>query len=265
MARCVVIMPVYNESRTIASVLERCLPWADAIIAVDDGSKDDSARQIRALASIYPQIILMPLLRNQGMSRALLTGFSYAWTMLHVGRLAPSDWVVTIDADGQHKPELIPHLIATAESRSVDVLLARRDLRYYPRFKWVGNWGLSLWASLLSGYRYRDAECGFRVFRADVLGDIIRYFTGRRYGCAQEIAIITARRGWRIDNNLVIPVDIYRAGTRIRDGFTNLWAGLTAWVRVTLGQPHPVEQRVAEVLGGVGEMPFSSTWAAAIL
>ncbi|HEY3368970.1 MAG TPA: glycosyltransferase family 2 protein [Symbiobacteriaceae bacterium] len=265
MARHLVIMPVFNESRTVMAMLERCLPWADRIVVVDDGSTDDSARQVRLLADACPQIMLLPLARNQGVSGALLTGFAYAWLLLRAGRLAPDDWIITIDADGQHQPDLIPHLVGMAERRQVDVLLARRDLRHYPGFKWLGNWGLSLWASWLSGHRYLDAECGFRLFRAAILTDILRFFTGRRYGCCQELAVITARRGWRIDNTVLIPVDFYRPGTRVRDGFTNVWMGLTAWGRVTFRQAFPVERRVNQVMSRVGDPPGASTLAAGML
>jgi hypothetical protein len=115
--------------------------------------------------------------------------------------------------------------------------------------------GLSLWALLLTRRRYYDVECGLRLFRAAMLQDLIRYFTGRRYGCAQEIAVITARCGWKIDNTRRISIAYYRAGTRVRDGLTNLWMGLVAWWAVTRGQGHDPARRAEQVLAGLRPAP----------
>lgn len=248
-AKRLLVIPEFNESRTILAVLERALPHVDRIVVVDDGSTDDSGQLIREFAAAHPQLVLLAHRHNQGMSGALLTGFAYAWHLLHWGWLAPTDWIVTIDADGQHRPEEIPDLIVAAVDREADVLLTRRDFRGYPRYKRVGNWGLSLWASWLSGHRYHDVECGFRAFRAEVLTDLIRYFTGRRYGCAQEIGIITARLGWQIDNTLPTDITYYRPGARVRDGVINLWMGFLAWWRVSWQRTYPVPERVHAVLG----------------
>lgn len=247
MAKRIVIMPAYNEGRTILGVLERCLPHADAILVVDDGSKDNTYALVQMFAEAHPQVTLLALAVNQGMSGALLAGFCYAYEM----GLAPDDWIITMDADGQHLPEELPGLVAHAEAGRTDVLLGRRYLRGYPWFKWVGNWGLSVWAKLLTRTRYYDVECGFRLFRAVILRDLIRFFTGRRYGCAQEIAVITACCGWKVDNTPRISIAYYRPGTRVRDGLTNMWMGLVAWWKVTRGQSYDPANRVRQVLAGL--------------
>lgn len=257
MPRCrrLLVVPEYNEGRTIAAVIERSLPHVDAVVVVDDGSTDDSASQVRALAAAHPQIVLLQLAANQGMSGALLVGFCYAWHLCQLGRLAPDDWVVTIDADGQHIPEEIPRLVQHGSQRRADVVLGCRDLGGYPWFKRVGNWGLSLWASLLSGHRYRDVECGFRAMRVRVLPHLIRYFTGRRYGCAQEIAVITSLLGFAVDNTFPTGIAYYRPGARVRDGLTNLGMGFLAWARVRLGLAYPLAGRVRQVLAEVRALP----------
>ena len=214
-ARRILIMPEFNEAKTIVSVLERCIPWVDYIIVVDDGSTDESRRLVHEVALRHPHLIVLALSENQGMSGALLAGFSYAWRLLvETHWLHEDDWIITIDADGQHLPEEIPLLIRAAEEQDVDLMLARRYLSGYPWFKHIGNWGLSTWASLLTMHRYHDVECGFRVFRASVLEDLLAYFLGRRYGCAQEIGVITAKRGWRVANNFPARIAYYRAGQR---------------------------------------------------
>lgn len=258
MPQRVLVIPNFNEERTIIGVSERAYPHADLVVIVDDGSTDNSGALVRAWSEDHPGVMLLSLPVNQGMSGALLTGFAYVTRLAGQGRLAADDVVINIDADGQHVPEEIPAALAEMRRRQVDVLLGRRNLAGYPWFKWVGNWGLSLSASLLSGYRYYDVECGFRLMKVEVVRDLLQYFTGRRYGCAQEIGVITAWRGWRVDNRYPTAIVYYRPGARVRDGITNLTMGLLAWLRVVLRLRRQVDRRVEQVLAGVrisGHLP----------
>lgn len=247
MAKRIVVIPQYNEERTIIGVLERTQPYADLIVVVNDGSTDQSGSLVRQWANDHPGIALLTLDRNQGMSGALLIGFSYVMRLAAVGYVQADDVVINIDADGQHLPEEIPVALAAMEASGADVLLGRRNLAGYPWFKWVGNWGLSLWASLLTGYRYYDVECGFRLMRVEVLEDVLPFFAGKRYGCAQELGIITARRGWKINNRFPTRIAYYRAGARVRDGLTNLWMGLRAFIRVTINRPSRISEQTSTV------------------
>lgn len=255
MRQRVLVIPEYNESHTIIDVLSAARPYADRIIVVDDGSNDDSARLVKEWAREVPQVSLLSLPSNQGMSGALLCGFAYSYLLMRRGLIGPDDLIINIDADGQHRPEEIPAACESLEVQDLDVLLGRRTLQGYPWFKHLGNWGLSLWASLLSGYRYRDVECGFRVMRARVLPELLSYFLGRRYSCAQEIGIITAARRLRVQNEFPAGIRYYRDGARIRDGVTNLVMGLFAALRVRLRLRFDPDLRVQRVLSRVA---FSS-------
>lgn len=248
MPKRILLMPAYNEERTILDVLERAYPHVDMMIIVNDGSTDRTAMLVNSWAEAHHATQLLTLPQNQGMSGALLVGFAYIWKLVQDGALSPDDVLINIDADGQHLPEEIPLAMEALEQTGVDVLLGRRSLQHYPWFKHVGNWGLSLWASLLTGFRYHDVECGFRLMRLAALDDLIAYFTGRRYGCAQEIGIITARRGWKIHNSFPTEISYYRHGARVRDGVVNLVMGLLAFLRVTFRIRHASHERVGQVL-----------------
>jgi hypothetical protein len=113
----------------------------------------------------------------------------------------------------------------------LEVALTRRDFSRYPRYKRLGNALMSLWGSLLSGFRYRDIESGFRGLRLRVVPAMLDYYTGYRYSCAQEIAIITARLGLRVDNSFETPIALYRSQTGLRDVVCNAALGLVALVR----------------------------------
>jgi glycosyltransferase involved in cell wall biosynthesis len=266
MSKRVLIIPMYNEARTILNVLERAYPHVDLIIVVDDGSTDPCGQMVRLWGLEHPGVHLLALRTNLGMSGALLVGFSFVLFLHQSGLLTADDIVINIDADGQHMPEEIPPALAVMQLSGSDVLLGRRHLHGYPWFKWIGNWGLSLWASLLSGYRYHDVECGFRLMRVAVVADMLPYFLGRRYGCAQEIGIITARRKWRVHNRFPTEITYYRTGARVRDGVTNLWMGLLACCRVVADRQIPTEQRLQDVFALLTEPPAAdlslTPWAA---
>lgn len=251
MLKKILVIPEFNEAPTIIDVLERADRFADLVVVVNDGSSDNSGFLISQWSADRPKVRLLTLPENRGMSAALLVGFAYVARLMRDGFLSPDDIIINIDADGQHLPEEIPQAVAVMISQKADVLLGRRDLSGYPWFKVVGNWGLSLWASLLSGHRYYDVECGFRLMKVKVATDLIQYFLGLRYGCAQEIAIITAQRGWRISNRFPTQVAYYRPGARIRDGFTNLIMGLLAFGRVFLGLRRRLDQRLDSILSQV--------------
>lgn len=245
----VLVMPEFNEERTLVTVLREAAPHVDRIVVVDDGSHDASyAQTMQWMRSSGLQVDLLRHARNRGMSGALLSGFAHVYFLAANGQLGPDDVVVNIDADGQHDPAEIPGMVARLVETGVDVVLGRRDLSGYPRYKRLGNWGLSLAGSLLAGYRYRDIECGFRAVRVRTVAALLQYFRGHRYGCAQELGVILPRCGFSVDNSLAVHVRYYREGARFRDGAVNASMGLLAFLRVTMRARDRLERRVPALL-----------------
>lgn len=228
----IVVIPVYNEAQTIVSVLSCVSEYVDWIIAVDDGSRDETAKLMAEWAQSRPHVIVATLPQNRGMATALGRGMEIVRELERRAILDADDLVVHIDADGQHRPEYIPEVAAALLQRGLDVLLTRRDFSVYPRHKKIGNAFLSLYARIVSGFPYTDVECGFRILRVRVVVDLLAYYVGVRYSCAQEIAVITARRGWRIANDFPVQVHYYRAGARVRDGLTNVALSFVVLLRV---------------------------------
>lgn len=250
--RVVLVMPEFNEEQTIVGVLREAAPFVDRVVVVDDGSQDAShARTLEWMATAPVHVDLLRHNRNQGMSGALISGFARVYALLSEGGLAPDDVVVNIDADGQHDPADIPVLVDRLVRGGFDVVLGRRDLSGYPNYKQFGNWALSLCGSVLAGQRYRDIECGYRAMRVRTVPELLRYFSGHRYGCAQELGVILPRCGFHVDNSQGVRVRYYREGARFRDGAVNLGMGLLALGRVVLRVGDSVEHRVPNVLAGL--------------
>ena len=113
----------------------------------------------------------------------------------------------------------------------LDLVIGRRDLTVYPFYKRLGNAVLSLYGRLLTGFPFRDIECGFKVLRAGALPVILEYYSGYRYSCAQEIAVISVRKNLAIANDCPVSVPFYRRGARLRDVFPILLYSLRAVIK----------------------------------
>jgi len=169
------------------------------------------------------------------MAGALKQGFLFVLYLLREGLVGDEYIVVTIDADGQHKPEYIPELVAYMGRERMDVVLTRREFSAYPLYKIWGNRFLTWTNSILSGKKYNDVESGLRLLKVKVLPGILRYYTGVKYSCAQEIALLSARAGFKIDNEYQVAIAYYRPGTTFADGFIVLGLSLYCSFRRLFG------------------------------
>lgn len=230
MPKIFVVLPVYNEEKNLERILPRIARHSDAVICVNDGSRDGSLDILKKFAR-RRGVFLLDLPVNRGMAGALKAGFQFVLYLQSRDLVKGEDLVVTIDADGQHKPEYIPRLVKYLGAQGADVVLTRRDFSVYPTYKIWGNRFLTWTNSLLSGMRYRDVESGLRLLKVRTLSPILRYYTGVKYSCAQEIAFISAREGFKIDNDFEVEIAYYRPGTTVWDGFIVLALSLFVFTR----------------------------------
>ncbi len=233
--KTIAIIPIYNEAPTLSGVLTEVARLVDRLIAVDDGSTDETPRLLRRWARDHRNVTIIRLPNNVGMAGALKRGFQLAEVQLRRRRIHPEDILINIDADGQHRPEYIPSIVSAMERENWDVVLTKRNFLKYPLYKRVGNRMLSWVSRVLSGYPYQDVESGFRFIRAKIIPDLLDYFTGWRYSCAQEIALITALNGYRVNNSYVVNIAYYRPGTTVWDGLIVLIMSVYTFLRVRLG------------------------------
>lgn len=150
-----IVIPGFNEGQMIASTLASIRPWLPNVVVVDDGSSDNTAEEAtRAGAHVVRHTI------NLGQGAALGTGIRYALQQR-------AQWIVTFDADGQHRPEDIDVLFRVAGEKNADVVLGSRFLGGASNMPRTRLWLLKLataYTRLTTGLSLTDAHNGFRLF-----------------------------------------------------------------------------------------------------
>ena len=237
--RRIAVVPVYNEERSVVQVLEKLEGLVDKIVVVDDGSTDRSRALIFAWAQRRPAVRTIVFDHNRGLSAAYYAAFKEIACLVAVGELDAHDLIINVDADGQHDPGDLERLISRVTEDGFDAAVARRDLSGYSLLKRAGNNLLSWWATLWAGQRFHDVESGYRVFRAGPLIAALEYYQGYRYSETVEVAVVLSRLGYRVSNDLLVPVPVQRSRTKIRDGIIDALAMVGAWWRVLAGRDRP--------------------------
>lgn len=156
MKRTLVIIPALNEERFIAPVISgiRKEDGSFDILVVNDGSKDrteDIAEEMGAMVIAHTY--------NLGYGAALQTGFRFAVNKGY-------DYVITLDADGQHDPMSIPELFSSLSASGADVIIGSRFSGGGYRMGFarrIGSWIFAGVARAYTGYRFTDPTSGFQL------------------------------------------------------------------------------------------------------
>jgi len=168
--RVLVIIPTYNEIASLPGILDRVrasVPGADVLV-VDDGSPDGTGELADDRAAADERIHVLHRAEKAGLGAAYLAGF--AW-----GLEQGYDALVEMDADGSHRPEELPRLLAALSH--ADLVLGSRwveggSVVNWPRSREILSRGGSLYTRLALGIRTRDATGGYRAFRAQTLREL---------------------------------------------------------------------------------------------
>lgn len=185
------VIPFFNENKTIREIIDRTLPFVDLIIAVNDGSTDNSCDEITQ----NEKVVLVSYSRNRGKGYALKTGF-----LESIKRAAYI--TITLDADLQHIPEKIPELILGLENYDVVIGNRLKNLKKMPFNRILSSKLSSLLLSIKTKQKLLDTQSGFRAYRTNILKNILPSYTG--FEAESDMLVKAAERDYKI-NFIPIP------------------------------------------------------------
>jgi glycosyltransferase involved in cell wall biosynthesis len=216
-----VVVPVYNEVKTLEEVVMRLLdvPCLLEIIIVDDCSNDGTEELARKLAEIHSQVRLLRHERNTGKTSALRSGFA----------LTTGEVVIVQDADLEYDPGEIYGVIKPILDGHADVVfgsrfLVRRAARVLYFYHFLANKLLTNLSNSLTNLNMTDIETGYKAFRGDIIRNMIIVSSG--FGFEVEVTAKVAKLKAAIYE---VPISYYGRtydeGKKIffRDGLLALW------------------------------------------
>lgn len=191
--RVSIIVPVYNESATIAAVVERLLtidlPAPREVIVVNDGSRDATRKVLDGLANRSPELKIVHVEDNRGKGHAVRLGFAQA-----------SGTVLAIqDADLELDPAQLAGLVGPILSRETDVVYGSRFLTRTSGGPWLtraANRALTVLTNLLYGSSITDMETCYKIMRVEVARSLT--LSANRFDIEPEITARLLLGGHRI-------------------------------------------------------------------
>lgn len=213
-----VIVPVYNEKRTIVVLLDkvRRSPVEKEIIVVD-GDSEDGTKEILKEQKKYNNTTVIFQKKRNGRGGALKEGI----------KVATGDIVIFQDADLELDPDDYPNLIKPVEEGKADVVFGSRFLQGKPEMRfpqYLGNYVLNLMVNLLYNQKLTDVETCYQVFKRELIKDI--EIKNNDFAFTVELTIKLIKAGYKI---LEIPISYIprgrSEGKKIywKDGFISIW------------------------------------------
>ena len=198
-SRVLVIIPAYNEEKNVGRLIDKIqkvYPDVD-IVVIDDGSSDNTAKVAREKgAGVLSHCV------NLGAGAATQTGYRYALRYAY-------EFIVQLDADGQHEPQCINDLITVLKNNLADMVIGSRFLEersYKPC--WIRRRGMSIFGAIVSlviGQRITDSSSGFRALKREIADFFARINYPSDYQDA-DVIMLAHFAGFRIRE---IPVIMY--------------------------------------------------------
>jgi glycosyltransferase involved in cell wall biosynthesis len=223
MKKLSIVIPVYNEAKTIREVIRRVEAVSlehieKEIILVDDCSQDGTRDVLKQLE---PQYRVLYHDKNKGKGAALRTGFAHA----------TGDMVIIQDADFEYDPNEYSLLLKPILDGDADVVYGSRFVTVFPRralyfSHYVANTLLTFLSNLFTGLNLTDMETCYKVFTREALKAILPRLTSDRFGIEPEITAQVAKRKLRIyEVGISYRGRTYGEGKKIgwKDGIAAVW------------------------------------------
>lgn len=189
-----VIIPTYNNAKTLQRVIDGVLEYTSHIFIINDGSTDETPEILKN----YLQINLINLPENKGKGNALQVGFQTA--LQH-----QFDYAITIDSDGQHYPDDIPVFLEELNATNEPILLiGSRNMTHesVPKKSSFGNRFSNFWFWFETGIKLSDTQSGYRAYPLKKLPK--RFFT-TKFEFEIEVIVRTAWKNISVKN---VPIQV---------------------------------------------------------
>jgi glycosyltransferase involved in cell wall biosynthesis len=188
-----VIIPTYNNHKTLKRVLDSVLQYTSNVIVVNDGSTDSTAHILEA----YSHLVQIHHSKNKGKGKAIRNAFKKALDLNY-------KYAITIDSDGQHFASDIPSFIAALETDAEVILIGSRNMtqKNVPKKSSFGNKFSNFWFWFETGNKLEDTQSGFRLYPLEKIP--AEYFTNK---FEFEIEVIV-RSAWKNIPVKNIPVQV---------------------------------------------------------
>jgi glycosyltransferase involved in cell wall biosynthesis len=194
-----VIIPVYNEEKTIQEIIKKVLeePTEKEVLIVDDASSDNTPQILENFKN-YKNIKIIHHKKNLGKGAAIRTALKYV----------TSDIILIQDADLEYDPKEYKNLIKPILEGKADVVYGSRFLggphRVLLFWHFVANILLTMFCNLLYNVNFTDIMTCYKVFRKEVLESI--NIENNRFGIEPELTAKIAKKNWRIYE---VPISYY--------------------------------------------------------
>ncbi|MEN2414486.1 DUF2062 domain-containing protein [Flavobacterium mesophilum] len=188
-----VIVPTYNNQKTLKKVLDSILEFTPNVIIVNDGSTDETPEILKH----YSQLTQIHHPNNIGKGRALRNGFRKAIEMQF-------EYAITIDSDGQHFASDIPNFIAAIQEEPNSLLIGSRNMTQenVPKKSSFGNKFSNFWFKFETGIKLDDTQSGFRLYPLQLLP---KKFYTNKFEFEIEVIVRAAWKGIVVKN---IPIQV---------------------------------------------------------
>lgn len=186
--KILVVVPAYNEEKLIAGVLKTIPEWVDAIVVVDDASKDRTSEIVNSLKEKDSRIALIVHSENKGVGASIADG--YKWALKN-----GYDVAVVMAGDGQMDPADLPSILDPVVSGEVDYSKGNRFFtgeayQKMPKIRYFGNAVLSLLTKIASGYWHiADSQSGYTAINKKALQLIDWDKMYPRYGQPNDLLV----------------------------------------------------------------------------
>lgn len=196
--KCCVLIPTYNNEKTLEKIIRDTLEFTDKIIVVNDGATDSTREILEAFSGL---ITIVTHAVNQGKGMALRNGFKKAVELDY-------EYAITIDSDGQHFPSDLENFLNKISEHPGSLIIGARNMNSenVPGKSSFGNKFSNFWFRVETGIKLPDTQSGYRLYPVKKL-EKMKFFSPR---FEFEIEVIV-KAAWRGIPVISMPVKIFYA------------------------------------------------------